>query len=121
MHTRSFVLLFTVVSIGAHAQSGAGGPCAVLTKAEVQEVSGLSVSDGVTNTYNKSVCEFKAGAAGSVSILLERRTQLLAQDIQAIRFPQNNWTQIHSPLNARSQAGSTMSLVDSRSQKTERP
>jgi hypothetical protein len=40
---------------------------------------------------------------------------------QTIQFPQNNWTQIHSPLNARSQAGNTTSLLDSSFQKIERP
>lgn len=47
------------------------GPCALLTKAEVQEAVGTSVSEGVVNASNKSVCDFKAGDTGSaVNIML---------------------------------------------------
>ena len=47
------------------------GPCALLTKAEVQEAVGAPVSEGVVNATNKSVCDFKVGDAGSaVSIML---------------------------------------------------
>jgi hypothetical protein len=46
-------------------------PCALLTKAEVQEAVGAPVSEGVVNSTNKSVCDFKAGDTGStVGIML---------------------------------------------------
>ncbi|HWQ53839.1 MAG TPA: hypothetical protein VN442_09140 [Bryobacteraceae bacterium] len=37
-----------------------------MTKAEIQEASGASVSDGVVNAGNKSVCDYKVGNTGSV-------------------------------------------------------
>ena len=46
-------------------------PCALLTKAEVQEAVGAPVSEAALNMTNKSVCDFKVGDAGSsVSIML---------------------------------------------------
>jgi hypothetical protein len=67
-------LLFMSILVGfAAAQTPAPGlsPCALLTKAEVQEAVGAPVSAGVLNTTNKSVCDFKVGDAGSnVSIML---------------------------------------------------
>jgi hypothetical protein len=38
----------------------------LLTKAEVQEAVGATVSEGAVNANNKSVCDFKIGDAGSV-------------------------------------------------------
>jgi hypothetical protein len=49
-------------------------PCALVTKAEVQEAVGAAVSDGLANPTNKLVCDFKIGATGSsVSLLLTRK------------------------------------------------
>ena len=46
-------------------------PCALLTKAEVQEAVGAPVSEGVVNAINQSDCDFKIGDEGSaVGILL---------------------------------------------------
>ncbi len=67
-------LLCTSVFLGtAAAQPPKAGPspCALLTKAEVQAAVGAPASEGVINTTNKSVCDFKAGDTGStVSVML---------------------------------------------------
>jgi hypothetical protein len=65
----SFLTLFCAIS-GAFAQKTAGGPCALLTKAEIDEAVGVAVSDGVLNSTNKLVCDYKAGAGGTVGVLL---------------------------------------------------
>jgi hypothetical protein len=70
MRTLPYLLLLLAASTGAHAQKTASGPCAVLTKAEVQEAAGGAVSDGVVNATNKLVCDYKVGDAGTTSILL---------------------------------------------------
>ncbi len=72
---RFLTALFCVtVFLGpATAQSSKPGlsPCALLTKAEVQEAVGSPVSEGAINTTQKSICDFKVGDAGSgVSIML---------------------------------------------------
>jgi hypothetical protein len=55
----------------AQAPKPGPSPCALLTKAEVQEAAGAPVSEGAHNTTNKSVCDFKVGDMGStVSIML---------------------------------------------------
>jgi hypothetical protein len=68
------VLLCLSVFLGfAAAQPPKPGlsPCALLTKAEVQEAVGSPVSEGVVNAINKSVCDFKVGDTGStVGIML---------------------------------------------------
>jgi hypothetical protein len=47
------------------------GPCALLTKAEVQEAVGSAVSPGEVNKTNHSVCDFKVGETGSLlSVML---------------------------------------------------
>jgi hypothetical protein len=58
-------------SVAAQSPKPGLGPCALLTKAEIQQAVGSPVSEGVINANNKSVCDFKAGDAGSiVSIML---------------------------------------------------
>ena len=61
-----------LVGLGAAQSPKSGpGPCALLTKVEVQEAVGAPVADGVVNKTNRSVCDFKVGDMGSaVSILL---------------------------------------------------
>jgi hypothetical protein len=55
----------------AQAPKAGLSPCALLTKAEVQEAAGTPVSEGALNTTNKSICDFKAGDTGSsISIML---------------------------------------------------
>jgi len=49
-------------------------PCALVNRAEVQEAAGGSVSDGVLNQNNKVVCDFKAGDAGVVSVMLTAKS-----------------------------------------------
>jgi hypothetical protein len=58
------------------AQAPAAGlaPCAVVTKAEIQEAVGAAVADGTLNANNKSVCDFKVGDAGVVSVMLTNRS-----------------------------------------------
>mgnify|MGYP007068280227 CR=1 FL=1 len=63
-------LLIALCCALADAQT-AVSPCALVTRAEVQEAAGVSISEGALNTTNKLVCDFKAGATGSlVSLLL---------------------------------------------------
>jgi hypothetical protein len=65
------LVLFIVGVVGASPVNAAGGPCALLTKAEVQEASGVTVAEGVVNTTNKSVCDYRVGAGGSgIGIML---------------------------------------------------
>ncbi|HEY3441431.1 MAG TPA: hypothetical protein VGK29_11790 [Paludibaculum sp.] len=67
----SFVL---GIAIAQTAKPGAG-PCALITKAEVQEAVGSPVAEGVVNRTNPNVCDFKIGATGSaVSIMLTRKS-----------------------------------------------
>ena len=66
------VLWFSCISLSAMvAGTSKQGPCALLTKADVQEAVGAAVSEGVINTTNASVCDFNVGDTGSVvSIML---------------------------------------------------
>jgi hypothetical protein len=41
-------------------------PCALLTKAEIQEAAGVAVSEGAVNTTNKAICDYKVGTGGSL-------------------------------------------------------
>ncbi len=66
MRTLPLLVLFLAMSASAQTPKG---PCSVLTKAEMQEASGLTVSDGVVNSSNKLVCDYKAGAAGVINIM----------------------------------------------------
>ncbi len=76
---RIFALTLGIVLLScfAVAQSANPGlaPCALVTRAEVQEAAGVAVADGTVNPANKLVCDFKIGATGSsVSLLLTRKT-----------------------------------------------
>jgi hypothetical protein len=62
---RSYVVLVCCLLIFA-AVAGAQSPCALLSKAELQEAAGLTVSDGALNSINKAICEYKAGTSGSM-------------------------------------------------------
>lgn len=67
------VLLFSAISGSLAAQTPKAGlsPCALLTKAEVQEAVGSAVSDGEVNRINKTVCDFKsADKMSTVSVML---------------------------------------------------
>lgn len=69
-----FILTILVVYCGT---SGAQGPapCALVTQAEVREAAGVTISEGTLNSMNKLVCEYKAGAAGSmISVLLTAKS-----------------------------------------------
>jgi hypothetical protein len=72
------VLLCSSVLSGLAATQPAnqgGGPCALLTKAEVQEAVGSPVAAGVVNKTNPAVCDFKVGDSGSsVGIMLTRKS-----------------------------------------------
>ncbi len=62
---------FVLGSAAAQTAKPALSPCALATKAEVQEAVGSPVSEGAVNATNKSVCDFKAGDMGSaVGIML---------------------------------------------------
>ena len=54
------ILFFSISALAQPAKPGAG-PCALLTKAEVSEAAGTPVSEGVVNSTNKLVCDFKVG------------------------------------------------------------
>jgi hypothetical protein len=68
MRLLPFVLCASVFLGSAVAQSTTpgSGPCALLTQAEVQQAVGTAVSNGAINSSNKAVCDFVAGASGSV-------------------------------------------------------
>ncbi len=75
---RIFAITFGVVLLSsfARAQPAKPGltPCALLTKAEVQEAAGVAVSDGAAHPVNKSICNFKIGDTGSaVTVLLTNK------------------------------------------------
>lgn len=75
---RTLIALFCSLFLSALARAQTvkpgGNPCALLTKAEVQEAVGSPVADGVPHAGNKLVCDFKLGGTGSlVSILLTSR------------------------------------------------
>ena len=62
-------LLCTSVFLGSAAAQppkSAASPCALLTKAEVLQAVGSPVFDGALNATNKSICDFKVGATGSL-------------------------------------------------------
>jgi hypothetical protein len=67
-------LLCTSVFLGpvaAQAQKPGLSPCSLVTKAEVQEAAGATISEGVVNALNKSVCDFKVGDTGSaINVML---------------------------------------------------
>ena len=66
----SYVSVFLGAAMAQAPKAGLS-PCALLTKAEVQEAVGTPVSEGALNTTNKSICDFKAGDTGSsISIML---------------------------------------------------
>lgn len=57
------------------------GPCSLVTRTEVQEAVGSPVSEGVVNTTNPTVCDFKVGATGSlVSFMLTRKSPVDSAD-----------------------------------------
>lgn len=79
MRTINALLCMTVClgPVGTQFAEAGSGPCAVLTKAEVQQAVGATVSEGVINPNNKSVCDFKVGESGSaVSILITSKSPL---------------------------------------------
>ena len=70
-----FAITFGVVLLSSFAAAQPANPglapCALLTKAEVQEAAGAAVSDGVVDPRNKLICNFKIGDTGSsISVLL---------------------------------------------------
>jgi len=71
--TSGFVFL-SCLSLAQPAKPGLT-PCALVTKAELQEAAGVAVSDGAANPTNKLVCDFKIGATGSsITVLLTGKT-----------------------------------------------
>ncbi len=70
------IFIFTILAVFCGI-SGAQGPapCALVTQAEVQAAAGVTVSEGTLNSMNKLVCEYKAGATGSmISVLLTAKS-----------------------------------------------
>jgi hypothetical protein len=65
--TAFFIPIFAAVM---PAQSSKPNPCALLTRAEVQEAVGSDVSEGEIEPVNKSVCHFKLATGSLVDILL---------------------------------------------------
>jgi hypothetical protein len=88
------VLLCTSIFLGpAAAQPAKPGlsPCALLTKAEIQEAVGTPVSEGVLNTTNKSVCDFKVGDGGSsVSVMLTPKALADSADKTVVELKKRN-------------------------------
>jgi hypothetical protein len=73
--TISLCSVLSCLSVAAQSAKPGLGPCALLTKAEVQDAVGAAVSDGVVNSHNKSVCDFAVGATGSsISLMLTDRS-----------------------------------------------
>lgn len=73
MCIKAILTVLTVFTGVCGAQGPA--PCSLVTRAEVQEAAGVSVSEGTLNSMNKLVCEYKAGAAGSmISVLLTAKS-----------------------------------------------
>jgi hypothetical protein len=72
MRLLTVLLCMSIFLASAAAQPAKPGlsPCALLTKAEVQEAVGAPVAEGAVNKINKSVCDFKGDAGTSVSIML---------------------------------------------------
>ncbi len=66
----TFCALAAIGSAAAQAPKAGLSPCALVTKAEVQEAIGSPVSDGVLNAHNKLVCDYKIGDSGSLINLL---------------------------------------------------
>jgi hypothetical protein len=60
-------------AVSAQAPKAAAGPCGLVTKAEIQEVLGASVSDGVANSLNKAVCDYKSDG-GVINLTLTPKT-----------------------------------------------
>ena len=74
---RLFTVLLSVAacSFSASAQPAktGPGPCALLTRADVQEAAGAPATEGAVNASNKTVCDFKVGGAGVVNVALAAR------------------------------------------------
>jgi hypothetical protein len=68
--TTSLCVSVLLGAAAAQTPKPAASPCALLTKAEVQEAVGGPVSEGAVNKTNNLVCDFKAGDTGAVSIML---------------------------------------------------
>jgi len=75
---RIFAITFGVVLLSGFAAAQPAkpdlSPCALVTKAEVQEAAGVAVSDGAPDPINKLICNFKIGDTGSsVTVLLTNK------------------------------------------------
>lgn len=55
-------------------------PCALVTKADVQQIVGKTVADPKLNQTNKDVCDFVAGGFGNVSFMVQAATPGVTAD-----------------------------------------
>ncbi len=66
----SFCVVLFAASAGAQAPKPAGNPCALLTKADIQEATGIAVSEGAVMAQNKSVCNYPNASGGAINLML---------------------------------------------------
>lgn len=68
----STLLLTTLAASAQPAKAGGGkpSPCALVTKAEVQEVFGAPAADPKPNQHNSSVCDFLVGGTSPVGVMI---------------------------------------------------
>ncbi len=69
-----FTSCFALGAAFAYAQPAAGklDPCALVTKADIQQAAGASVTDGKLNANNKEVCEYQVGSGGIVNFVIRK-------------------------------------------------
>jgi hypothetical protein len=71
MRIFSYIPAVLLLAIPAYAQAGKSGPCSLLTKADVQQATGMTSTEGKPNPNNATVCDFKAGDTNAVGIMLQ--------------------------------------------------
>lgn len=72
-------LLFTAL-LAAQQPARKLDPCALVTKADVQQVVGKPVADPKPNQHNAAVCDFKAGDFGNVSFMVQAVNPTVSAD-----------------------------------------
>ena len=73
------LLLFTAL-LAAQQPAKKLDPCALVTKADVQQIVGKPMADPKPNKNNAAVCDFKAGDFGNISFMVQAATPGVTAD-----------------------------------------
>lgn len=65
---------FALGAAFAYAQPAAGklDPCALVTKADIEQAAGATATDGKLNARNREVCDYQVGSGGVVNFVIRQ-------------------------------------------------